>query len=263
MIKTLVLMMGLFFVATFGNGSAADTRPDVYQVAPSGELTTPAQAVEAIRQARAQGKAADHAVIAIADGVYYLDKPIELGPQDSSITFSGQGNAIISGGKVIEGFRQVEADGKKMIMADLPEVREGKWKFTQLFVNGRRAMRPRLPREGYYQVVERIDPPEGEYWQKGEKKFRFNPGEIDPDWRNLQDVEILAFHFWIESRMPIKSVDGSNNIVELQIPATFRLTEDFDPNRGARYWVENVFEAIRPGEWYLDRRAMMTRATTA
>jgi hypothetical protein len=33
-------------------------------------------------------------------------------------------------------------------MAELPEVRAGRWNFTQLWANGRRAERPRLPRVG-------------------------------------------------------------------------------------------------------------------
>ncbi len=195
-------------------------------------------------------------MIVVPKGVIYLDEPLLLGPQDSNILFVGSdGKATLSGGKVIEGFKPVEVDGKKLIAVDLPEIRDGKWRFSQLFVNGRRAMRPRLPRKGYYQVVQRMDTLEGEPWNGGERKFRFNPGEIKPTWHNLQDVDVLAFHFWIESRMPMKSVDDSKNIVELQAPATFRLSEAFDPNVGARYWVENVFEAIRPGEWYMDRKA--------
>lgn len=252
----LPVMMSVFFIAVLGSGSASGDKVVTHIVSHVLGPGSVESAVDSIRRDRANGDTTDQVGIDIFKGTYYLDKPIELGSQDSDITFTALGGEVtLSGGKVIGGFRPVEVDGKKLIAADLPEVREGKWNFSQLFVNNRRAMRPRLPREGFYQVAGHIKDPGAELWGTGEDAFKFNPGDVKSSWHNLQDVEVLAFHFWIESRMPIKSVNEETGVVELQKKSTFRLTEDFRQDVGARYWVDNVFEAIRPGEWYLDRRA--------
>jgi hypothetical protein len=61
---------------------------------------------------------------------------------------------------------------------DLPEVKEGKWCFTQLFVNNRRRPRTRLPKDGFYRVAELIGATNQTPWSQGQNEFRFNTGEI-------------------------------------------------------------------------------------
>src|SRR2546430_11948741 len=53
-----------------------------------------------------------------------------------------------SGGRSITGWGKVE--GKPGLwQAGIPEVREGKWHFRQLFINGHRKQRARTPNSGY------------------------------------------------------------------------------------------------------------------
>ena len=138
-----------------------------------------------------------------------------------------------------------------MIVADVPEAKAGNWHPDQLFVNDRRADRTRLPKQGYYSIK---SAPLGDKWQEGQDSFTFNDGEIKADWRNLSDVDVLAFTLWIEARMPIKSVDEAAHTVSLAKRSTFWLANDQDRAHGARYCLENVFEALdTPGQWYLDR----------
>ncbi len=121
-------------------------------------------------------------------------------------------------------------------------MKEGKWYFRQLHVNGNRRPRARLPRQGLYQVAGPADPPR--------RAFKFQPGQIDPKWRNRDDVEIVILQFWSEARQRIESIDTANNIV--------RFTGDaFRPTTWCRGWyAENVSEGLtEPGQWYLDRAA--------
>ncbi len=75
------------------------------------------------------------------------------------------------------------------------------------------------------------------------------------NWQNIQDVEIVALHFWVDSRMPVEGIDEAERIVTLRKRSIFRLTDDRG-QKPARYWVENVFEALeRPGQWYHARKA--------
>ena len=52
---------------------------------------------------------------------------------------------------------------------------------------------------------------------------------------------------WVESRLPVASVDVAAHIVSFGKRSVFELQKD------DLYYVENVFEALdAPGEWYLD-----------
>ena len=51
---------------------------------------------------------------------------------------------------------------------------------------------------------------------KGSDRFGFSGDEIRADWENLRDVEVMAFHNWAASRIPIASVDAAGHAVTLQ-----------------------------------------------
>jgi hypothetical protein len=76
---------------------------------------------------------------------------------------------------------------------------------------------------------------------------------VDPSWRNLDDVDVVVLHYWIEERLPVASVDPDTRLVTTSRASTFSLVDDVG-DRYARYYLDNVFEALsEPGEWYLDR----------
>jgi len=45
------------------------------------------------------------------------------------------------------------------------------------------------------------------------RAFKFAPGQIDPKWRNLDDVEIVVLQYWSEARLRIESIDPATSIV--------------------------------------------------
>ncbi|MCX8053547.1 MAG: right-handed parallel beta-helix repeat-containing protein [Armatimonadetes bacterium] len=248
----------VFYVATNGCDSWSGTQPNPSKDRGDGPFATLERARDAVRELRKNGGLKGTVTIAVRGGYYYLDKPFELTADDSDVVYSAYRNekVAISGGREITGFRPVEVNGRRMIVAEIPEVKEGKWYFTQLFVNGRRRPRTRLPKEGYYRIEDLVDTPWDVFWAQGQDRFRFKEGDIKP-WKNLSDVDIVALHFWVESRMPVKSVDESQRIVELGKKSVYRLSDGFSPF-GARYFIENVFEALdTPGQWYLDRHEGM------
>src|SRR5207249_2572840 len=136
----------------------------------------------------------------------------------------------------------------------LPEVEAGRWSFCQLYVDGQRRYRPCLPKEGYYHIAEAL-PPSEQSAGKGADRFRFTAGEIHGNWRDLQDVEVLAFQNWTMARLRIASVDEANR--EVQFTGHTAGTDSWAAlPTGNRYLVENVAEALeRPGEFYLDRKS--------
>ena len=195
-------------------------------------------------------------VVALRGGTYWLSRSLTFGPEDSGtaqapVIYQAYGNErpVISGGQRLSGWR-VDDQGRWFV--DLADVKAGQWNFSQLFVNDQRRFRPRLPETGYYKIARQLDPSD-KAAGKGHDRFGFAPGEIRADWANLKDVEVMAFHHWAASRIPIAEVDTNQHIVTVQGHTTGN-SNWAQLLKGHRYFVENVKEALTlPGQWYLDR----------
>jgi Right handed beta helix region len=181
-------------------------------------------------------------VVSLRGGTYYLDQPLEFGPEDSGTEKSptiyeafGSERPVLSGGTRIIRWH-VTAEGHWQTTLD--DVQAGKWSFAQLFVNDQRRDRPHLPKRGYYHIA----------GQPTQNQFGFSDDEIGTGWANLGDVEIMPFHKWSTSRMRIASV----SLADRAMIFTGTSWKAFE--KGNRYLVLNVREALsEPGQWYLDR----------
>ncbi len=225
--------------------------------ATDGPLATVAAAQRRVRNLRIdQPRRVRPVVVALRGGTYWLRRSLEFGPEDSGtaqapVIYQAYGNErpVISGGQRISGW-QVDELGQWFV--DLDDVKAGRWNFSQLFVNDQRRFRPRLPETGYYKIARRLDP-SARAAGKGHDRFGYTPGEIRADWANLEDVEVMAFHHWAASRIPIGEVDTEQHRVTVQGHSTGNsYWAQFV--KGHRYFVDNVKEALKqPGQWYLDR----------
>jgi hypothetical protein len=158
---------------------------------------------------------------------------------------------VLSGGRRLNGGRWGKVHGHQAWIVEIPEVKRGQWRFRQLFVNGARRPRTKLPKQGEYRIKS-LPGYTGDFLRSPTKQFVYAPGNIVPTWRNLQDVEVVAITRWLDNRLPIKSVSPATRTVTLDRPSLFALLSG---NKPGPYWVENVFEALEtPGQWYLDRR---------
>ena len=229
-------LSGEFYVAPGGSDANPGTKDKPF--------ATLAHARDVVRQANA--KLREPVTVLLHGGTYYLHEPVVFGPADSGtaecpVTYGAYPGEkpVISGGKRIAGWKR---GGDKVWTVEIPEVKQGTWYFRQLFANGQRRQRARLPREGHYKVAA---PPDSPKWS-----FKFQPGQIDPKWRNLDDVEVVLLQYWTEARLRIKSIDQTDNIVRFTGAA-------FRPMTWSNGWyVENVYEGLTdPGEWYLDRKS--------
>ncbi len=136
-------------------------------------------------------------------------------------------------------------------------MKEGKWNFRQLFVNGVRSPRTRLPKQGEYRI-ESLPGYTGDFLRSPTKQFVYAPGHIVPTWRNLRDVEVVGITRWLDNRLPIESVNGETRTVTFDRSSLFALVSSApwgdSTTTPSVYWVENVFEALdTAGQWYLDR----------
>jgi hypothetical protein len=243
------------YVSKLGNDAWTGrlSRPNASRT--DGPFATLHRAQQAARELRKRGLAVE---VVVRGGTYFLEKPLVFSPEDSGTseapvvyTAYGREKPIISGGVRLTGWR-VDSSGRWVL--NIPEVARGQWTFTQLFVNGQRRYRPRLPKKGYYFIAGEV-PPTDRAAGQGFDRFRFEPGQISAGWHNLQDVEVLPFHIWTMSRFRIDSVDEKEHIVTFT--GRTRSTQWYTAlPKGGRFLVENVREALsEPGEWYLDRKS--------
>ena len=245
-----------FFVSPLGNdtwsGRSATRDKN------NGPFATIARARDAIRALRRTHAQPRPVQVVIHGGTYYLDQPLEFGPEDSGteeapIVYAAEAGekVVVSGGRRLNGGHWGEVHGRKVWVVNIPAVKEGHWRFRQLFVNGARCPRIRLPKQGEYRI-ESLPGYRGDFLRSPTKQFAYAPGNIVSTWRNLRDVEVVAITRWIDNRLPIASVDPEHRTVTFDRTSLFALVESSE--RPSVYWVENVFEALEtPGQWYLDR----------
>jgi hypothetical protein len=248
--RSSALEQNAFFVATNGNDGWSGTLAAPNRQRMDGPFATVTRALKAVRNSHASSNTVrEHPTILIREGAYFLSEPLVLTPEDSGLQLGAYRNEkpIISGGRRISGWKEAEFRGKKLWAADVPEVRERKWFFRELWINGRRAVRARQPNHGYFSVTESQDTTPD--WSKGQMRFRFREGDLKA-WTEATNAEVIVFNRWVESRLPIASVDEKERIVTFGKRSVFQLAS------GDLYYVENAAEILdQPGEWYLDRTA--------
>ncbi len=251
----------VFFVASDGNDAWSGRLTAPNAAATDGPFATLARAAEAVAEARDADGGMERSIhVFVRGGRYELPEPLVLTaahsgtPEHATLFAAYQGERPeISGGREITGWQTADLNGHAVWAAELAEVKSGEWYFRELWVNGERRERPRLPKEGTYRFTGFGDKPADAPWNEGCQQMKFAPGELDPAWMNLGDVEIMAFTRWVDSRLPIRAIEG--DLVTFTKPSVFKL-EDTKKGGPGRYWVENVIEALdTPGQWYLDRPA--------
>ena len=151
-----------------------------------------------------------------------MEAPIVLTPEDSNLLLTACPGAtpVLSGGRPITGWKEVTVEGKKLWAADVPDVRDGKWLFRELWVNGRRATRARHPNKGYLSITELPD--KAPEWTQGQTRFRFREGDLKA-WNTVTNAEVVAMTKWVESRLPVVSVDEKERIVSFGKRSVFAL----------------------------------------
>ena len=245
-----------FYVALNGNDTWSGTLPAPNRAGNDGPFATLPRAQQAVRSLR--GRQPDRrapVVVQVRQGTHFLPEPLLFTPEDSGTAAAPvlyeayqREAAQISGGVRLTGWRR--AGGNRWTLS-LPAVQRGEWAFAQLFVNGQRRYRPRLPREGYYTIQGEV-PPSARAGQ-GSDRFRFRAGDVRAGWYRPGDIEALCFHIWSMSRLPLGAVDEASRVVTLG-GSTLSTVWWANLPSGGRYLLENVREALgRPGEWYLDR----------
>ena len=231
------------------------------------------RARDAIRVIKKKSGLTKPVTVYLRGGTYELSETLVFTLEDSGtdtcpITYTAYKDEkpVISGSRKITGtWKNYKGEIK---VCTIPEVKEGKWYFRQLFLNGERQIRARIPNDSFvkqgtfYRVADiRYSPDGGVTWIEsdappgstqedlGKDAFRFRDQDIKK-WKNLKDVEVILIYSWNEARLLVSKVDETGKIVTFTGPLGRRLG-----GHGInRYYIENVLEGLdQPGEWYSDR----------
>jgi hypothetical protein len=211
------------------------------------------RAQEAVKQAKesATAEPLERIEVLFKGGTYELSKPLVIQPAHGGtvatpVVYRARGShaPVFSGGRAIKGW-SVGQDGAWTVQ--LPEVKAGTWDFAQLFVNGERRFRPRLPTRGYF-----VTAGDFESNANGINGFLYQSNDLSAVWANLADVEFHVLHVWSASRMHAAAIDPAQKAVKF--PKTRPFNAYWADFKSRRYWAENVKEAFgAPGEWHLDK----------
>jgi parallel beta-helix repeat protein len=221
----------VIYVAPGGNDLASVNSP-------SSPLGTLRRAVEKAREIHStQGGTVE---ILLRGGTYLLDGPLSLGPADSNLAVAAYPGEfpVISGGFPISGWhRTLGTPG--VWRSSVP----AGWTFRELFINGRRAQRSRWPKSGFYHATALS--PTNDLTQ-----LPVRLEDLDLSWAPSGDVELVALQAWAQSRNQIRAVNTNLGVVVLVGKALPNQSES-----NPRYFLENVPDALAPGEWHLDSRS--------
>ncbi len=190
--------------------------------------------------------------IIVESGTYTLAHPIIITPDvcgnsSSPLIIKAEAGArpVLSGGVVVTRWRK-RSNGWWCSKTPTGST------FQELWANGVRRQRPRLPEKGWFTVQRALSPTKANT-KLGYDRFEYKVGQVPHSFANQQDVDVLCVHIWAMARNKIAHIDPSSHTITFTGP-TCSLAQWADYNPGNRYLFSNVKEALHiPGQWYLDR----------
>ncbi|HKD35828.1 MAG TPA: right-handed parallel beta-helix repeat-containing protein, partial [Pirellulales bacterium] len=242
------------YVSPAGNDAWSGLVPDPNRQQSDGPVATLAKARDLVRVMKSAGGAGKGAVhVYLRGGDYFLAEPLFLTPIDSGtaespVIWSAYENEgpVISGGRLLAGWTHTSADGRNVWTAKLPA--DAPAMIRQLWLGGRRLSRCRWPKQGTLAVAGRSGSGGRDSWMQGVAEFRFHAGDVMA-WPNVADGEAIVTTRWVESHLPIASIDAAAHVIHFAKRSVFQVDAD------DRFWIENIRETLsEPGEFYVDPR---------
>ncbi len=210
------------------------------------------KALQQAREARRLDKATD-ICLRLEAGTYNLNQPIIIRPEDNGTRIVADGNAVISGGVKISGWKK---EGKYYV-ASVPDFNGRPLEFRQMWVNGKKAVRARDV-EDFEDMfrIRNIDKA---------KETLYVPAEAVKKIMNAQYAEMVLHEMWCVANLRIKDIkiQGDSAVVTFHQPESHvhfmhpwpspMVTTD---GHNSPFYLTNAKELLdTEGEWYLDARA--------
>lgn len=211
------------------------------------------QAFKRIREMR-RGGMRQPVTIRILDDCYVVDKTIECPADVENIIIEGQPTGtLISGGAPLTGFQEIEKDGLRCFVTDLPKNAVP----ADLYVDGIRSEWTRYPQNTTLEP-EDVEVHNGDLWA-GSWWFIAKPEDV----AGLDQIETMTVsfqHFWIDEHTPVASFDPQTRKVRMKYRTRFSVyyagtKSRWDNAHRMKYYFENVPRLTGPNQWYFDKKA--------
>mgnify|MGYP002306573844 FL=1 len=189
----------------------------------------------------------------LQEGVYLLNQPITIRPEDNGTRIVADGKVTISGGVSISGWKK---EGKCYV-ADVPDFNGRPLEFRQLWVNGKKAVRARDV-DDFEQMfrIRSVD--------KANETI-YVPAKAVKKIINAKYPEMVLHEMWCIANLRIKNIkiQGDSAAVTFHQPESHvhfmhpwpspMVTTD---GHNSAFYLTNAKELLdSEGEWYLDARA--------
>lgn len=193
--------------------------------------------------------------IRLADGVWELDKTIDIDNEICNVTIEPfNNNVVFSGGITLRNPKKATFNGVECLSFEVPENIYGNApKFSDLYVNGQRAKFTRYPENGDLSVitmendVDKSNDFNGNCHDIGSKWVTTDPKMLK-HFYSPEDCFLTLCHLWVDEHTPIDSMDFETGKIVWKYKSHFRIKKD------ETFYIENVAEMFKnPGEWYFDR----------
>ena len=241
--KTLITSI---FAVTIGLTSYATdllVKPGAYSIE---------KALQQAREERRLNNATD-ICLRLQEGVYQLNQPITIRPEDNGTRIVADGKVTISGGVSISGWKK---EGKYYV-ADVPDFNGRPLEFRQLWVNGKKAVRTRDVND--FEQMFRIRSVD-----KANETI-YVPAKAVKKIINAKYPEMVLHEMWCIANLRIKNIkiQGDSAAVTFHQPESHvhfmhpwpspMVTTD---GHNSAFYLTNAKELLdSEGEWYLDARA--------
>lgn len=228
-----------FYVSTAGRDGGAGTEQDPFKTLNRATLA----AKNAIENNKSQ-----NVNVYLADGYHIIEKPLVFTgkdcPQDQyKVTYKAQNGAcpVVFAGRFVSGWKR-QADN--IWKVSIEGVEDGAFWFRQLWKNGKRCQRAKLPLGEEMFVIKEVSE---------DFKTLTIDREIEVNDPYGQDTEAVVLQYWCMSRVPVESVQG-NRIVCKAAPGTVGSYYNL-PSPGKPMYLEHNRDFLQvPGTWFLSKR---------
>ena len=205
--------------------------------------------------------------VLIRGGEYKMLAALELYPEDGGsaeapVVYKAYESEkpVFSGGKKLSGFK---VNDKGIWELDLLESRLYKWRFDQLYVNGKRATLARTPNEDFMYIgaVKQNDwiKGSGRVVEKAQQILTFDEDNFSHlmgiQAEELGNVRFRAYHKWDFTMRHIDNLDKDS----ARVYTSGKGMKPWNPlKEGGRIVFENFAAALdEPGEWYLNPKGTL------
>lgn len=254
------------YVSPNGADGADGLTPETLPGTGTGPVRTIEGAKLLVRKMRAQPT--DQKVpitVLVRGGRYELARPLTFGPEDSgsadapTVYRSYPGEvARIGGGHRIRGWHRLNESLWSAFYRD-PLSPNGCP--SQIFINGERRSRLRLPANGTLQIA-RIADKSTEGVQPNDR-FYANRADLPAHMEVNDDTEVVVFDAWTASRMRLKSYDGVSGLLSLSGKFAGHGIHP-DMTVGLPYYIENFRgDPLQDKTWQCDERSGQIRYRSA